>query len=246
MASGDFLDLAQETARTARFDPDDTTDLTRAKEAVNRAYLYACAKDGIEFDFLQREGQMTTVAGDDTYSYSGIATALGITGATIADVIYLVNDTDGEVLRRYASWGDLEQDTYSSQDGDQSGEPTSWAKWGGSRLRLYPVPDAVYTLGAFMRLVPAQMTADSDTPLIHMTFRHEVIVSGAAAILLRQEGGGEAHQEALYHQRVRDDALTSMRTAHATARPGSFKLQTSNWDREFNQSQHQDPWGWTR
>jgi hypothetical protein len=246
MASGDFLELAQDAARTARFDPDDTTDLTRAKEAVNRSYLYACAKDGIQFDFLEREGQITTVAGDDTYTYAGIVSALSITGATIADVLDLVNDDDGQMLRRYASWADLEADTYSSQDGDAEGEPKSWVKWAGSRLRLYPTPDAVYSIACFLRLVPAQMTADADTPLIPITFRHEVITPGAAAILLRMEGGGEAHQEALYQKRVQDEALTAMRIAHASARPGSFKLQTSNWDREFGQTHDGDPWEWTR
>jgi len=243
MASGDFNDLATQTARSARFDPSDTTDLARAKEAVNRVYL-SCLAGGEEFDFLEQEGQWTTTAGSDVYTYASIGTAIGVSGASIAEITWLSNDSDGPVLDSM-SWPDLEKLAYSTQDGDSGGQPVYWAKW-ASRIRLYPTPDQVYALGAFCRLAPAEMSADSDTPLIPLAFRHAVIVNGAAAILLRQEGGMEAHQEAQFYQRAYDEAWLRMRTAHATAHKPTFRLKSTGWDADFTSPVRDDPWSWTR
>lgn len=143
------------------------------------------------------------------------------------------------------SWSSLEGLSYSTQDGDSNGRPAYWAKW-GSRIRLYPTPDAVYTLGAFVRLVPTELSGDTDTPLIPLTYRHAVLVNGAAADLLRQEGGGEAHNEAMYFEREYDKAIINMRTAHATARKPTFRLKSPNWDTDHASLVRDDPWGWTR
>lgn len=243
MASGDFLDISEEAARSARFDTSNTTDMTRAKKAVNRVYL-SCLAGGEQFDFLEQEGQWTTTSGSDTYTYTSIATAIGVSGATIAEILWLANDTDGNVLDSM-SWQDLEKLGYSTQDGDSNGQPVYWAKW-QSRIRLYPIPDATYTLGAFCRLAPSEMSADGDTPLIPMTHRYEVLVHGAAAILLRQEGGLEAHQEAQFYQRAYDEAWLRMRTAHATARKPTFRLKSPGWDADHSSLVRDDPWSWTR
>lgn len=242
MASGDFTELAERAARAARFDPSDSTDLTRAKEAVNQAYLAACTRDGVQFDFLEQEGRWSTASGSDTYTYASIATAIGVTGASIAEILWLVNDSDGSVLDSMA-WADLEKMSYSTQDGDADGEPVYWAKW-GNRIRVYPTPDDVYTVGALVRLAPAEMTTGSDTPLIPLTYRHSVIVSYAAAVLLRMEGGMEAHQEAQFYQRQYEDAWVAMRTAHATARKPTFNLRAPGWDSEHRSFIRDDPYGW--
>jgi hypothetical protein len=232
LASGDFLDLSERAARMARFDTDVTYDMLRAKEAVNTAYLQSLAT-GVNYGFLQQEGTWTTTAGSDVYTYADIASAIGITGASIAEIMWLTNDSEGSVLES-SSWIDLERKALSSQDDDPDGEPVYWAKW-ASRIRLYPNPDEGYTLGTFMRLAPAEMTADGDTPVIPFEHRAPVIVSGAAAYLLRMEGGMEAHQEAQFHQRQFDDAVQTMRTAHGTAIPGKpdFNLKGAGWDHDF-------------
>lgn len=245
MASGDFQELSQRAARAARFEPSNSTDLTRANEAINQAYLTACSRDGVQFDFLEQEGQWTTTAGSDTYTYSSIATAMSVSGATIAEILALTDDTDGSVLESM-DWLALERLSYSSQDGDPTGRPLYWAKW-GSRIRLYPSPDDAYTVGAFVRLVPAEMSGTTDTPLIPLAYRHSVLVSHAAANLLRQEGGSEAHQEALYYQRLYEDSWMQMRTAHATARMPTFRLRSPGWDSDFESLTRRggDPWSWT-
>jgi hypothetical protein len=244
LASGDFLELKERAARAARFDASDSTDLTRAGEAVNQAYLTAVTRDGIQFDFLEQEGQWDCTAGDDVYTYADIATAIGVTGASIAEILWLTNDTDGSVLES-RSWADLEKGASSSQNDDPSGCPYRWAKW-ASRIRLYPDPDAAYRFGTFVKLVPAEMSADADTPLIPLSYRHSVIVPLAASILLRMEGGSEAHQEAQFYQRQYEDAWMSMRTAHAGGRPPTFNLKSPGWDDPRADSVSGDPYHWTR
>jgi hypothetical protein len=244
LASGDFLELKERAARAARFDATDSTDLTRAGEAVNQAYLTACTRDGIQFDFLEQEGQWDCVADSDVYTYASIATAIGVTGASIAEILWLTNDSDGSVLES-RSWSDLEKGTFSTQDDDPTGEPFRWAKW-GSRIRLSPSPDAAYRFGTFVKLKPAEMSADADEPLIPLEYRHPVIVSLATAILLRMEGGGEAHNEARAYQAEYDQAWMSMRTAHAGGRAPTFNLKSPGWTDRRDDSVSNDPYFWTR
>jgi hypothetical protein len=238
VASGDFQELSQRAARAARFDPSNATDLLRANEAVNQAYLTACA-GGQQFDFLEQEGQWSCTASSDVYTYASIATAMSVSGATIGEVLTIVDDTDGMVLESM-DWQSLEKLAYSTKDSDPTSRPIYWAKW-GSRIRLYPSPDEVRTYGVIVRLVPAEMSATTDTPLIPIQHRHAVIVPHAAANLLRQEGGSEAHQEALYYQRLYDDAWTAMRTAHATARQPTFRLKSPGWDQDFSSFTRPNP-----
>lgn len=240
MASGDFLDLATRACYFAQFDPTDTSgDLARAKEEINAAYLSVCAT-GPRFDFLEQEGTWTTTAGAGVYTYSSIATAMSISGATIEEILYLTNDTDGHFLESM-SWPAMERGTWSTQDDEGQGTPTSWAKW-NTRIRLYPTPDRVYTIGAFVRLAPNEMSADSDTPLIPLSFRHRLLVPFAAANLLRQEGGQDAHMDATRLQSQADEAYLAMRTAHASARHPTFSLCEPSWIDD----QEPEPYWWTR
>jgi hypothetical protein len=244
LASGDFLELKERAARAARFDASDSTDLTRAGEAVNQAYLTAVTRDGIQFDFLEQEGQWDCTAGSDVYTYASIATAIGVSGASIDEILRLTNDTDGGVLRS-ESWTDLERRSASTQDSDPSGFPTHWAKW-ANRIRVYPAPDEAYRFGTFVKLVPEELSDDSDTPLIPLAYRHSVIVPLAASILLRMEGGSEAHQEAQFYQRQYDDAWMSMRTAHAGGRAPTFNLMSPGWHGPRDDDVSGDPYSWTR
>lgn len=240
MPSGDFTDLATRACYFAQFDPTDTSgDLARAKEEINAAYLSVCAM-GPRFDFLEQEGQWTTTAGSDVYTYASIAAAMSISGATIEEILYLTNDSDGHVLESM-SWSALEKGSWATQDDEGRGVPTSWAKW-NTRVRLYPTPDAVYTIGAFVRLAPNEMSANGDTPLIPLSFRHRLLVPLAAANLLRQEGGQDAHMDATRLQAQADEAYLAMRTAHASARHPTFILREPSWIDD----QEPEPYWWTR
>jgi len=187
MASGDYLDLAEWSARSARFSTTTASaDLALAKQAVNTAYLSTCSS-GDPFDFLSQEGQWETVAGSDVYTLASIATAMSVAAtATIAEITAIANDEDGDWISG-SSWEDLERFSHSTQD-DPTGGPFRFSKW-NDRIRLYPTPDDAYTLGAKVRLTPANMTADADVPLMPIAWRHRLLVPYAAAILLRTEGG---------------------------------------------------------
>lgn len=241
MAFGDFLDLSEHAARLAQYRPGDATDIARAKEAVNEGYLQACA-GGYPFDFLQQEGTWAVTAGSDTYTYASIGTAISVSGGTIQEIETMVNDTDGYPLRSM-SWWDLEKMAASTQDGDSTGAPTHWAKW-GNRIRIYPSPDQAYELAAFVRLTPSIMSGDTDTPLIPLHFRRPVICSYAAAQLLRQEDGGEAANLAIHFERKYENDFEKMRMAHATAKLPTFTLKSPTWDQPHGMVS--SPWNWTR
>ncbi len=227
MASGDLLDLAQAACRSAQMDPADTTgDLAQAKTKVNEAHL-RCCNGGEPLDFLEREGQWTTVAGADVYTYASIAAAASITGATIREIHTLVGDAAaGTGVLESMSWEALEHLSYSSQETSEgTGDPQLWAKW-GTRIRLYPTPDAVYTIGAFCYLTPSEMSLDADVPLLPLAWRHAVIVPYAAALLLEQEGGNEAAAgyDRLMQRYERN--FLAMRTALAAAKRPTFRVMT--------------------
>ena len=227
MASGDYLDLAEMACRSAQLDPTDTTgDLVQGKAKVNEAYLSVC-HDGNPWDFLEKEGQWTCVAGSEQYTYATIATGMSITGASIREIVTMTNDTTGYLLRSM-SWDQLEADSASTQEsGEGTGAPDSWSKWGSQAapvVRLYPTPDAVYPLGPFCYLTPSELSANVDTPLMPLAWRHRVIVPYAAALLLEQEGGSEA---AGFYDRLMaryERNYIQMRTALATAKRPTFNV----------------------
>lgn len=198
----------------------------QAKAKVNEAYLTIC-HDGMPWDFLEKEGQWDTVAGSDKYTYASIATGMSISGASIREILTMTNDTDGIVLTSMG-WSDLEKVAASTQEtGEGTGSPIIWTKWGSQgapTVRLYPNPDAVYTMGAICQLTPAEMTSNTDTPLIPLAWRHRVIVPYAAAMLLEQEGGAEAGAD--YDRRMArfQDAYRQMRVALATAKRPTFNV----------------------
>lgn len=235
MASGDFLDLGEQAARSAQLDPSDTTgDLAQALKKVNEAYLSVC-HTGDPWDFLEQEGQFTTVASSDVYSYSSIITAMAVTGASIREITQLTIDTPsvGGVFMRSMDWPALESLTISTQDDEGTGVPYQWAKW-QSRVRLFPIPDAVYTIGVFCSLSPDEMVDNTDEPLIPLAWRHRILVPYAGALLLEQEGGNESGNQYERLMRRYQDAFASMRTALATAKRPTFNaVQPGFMEREM-------------
>lgn len=200
--------------------------MTLAKAAVNDAYLSTCGT-GDPWDFLQREGAWVTTAGGDTYDYSSIGTAMGLTGGDIAEILSIASDTTGRPLDSM-SWEALEQYSYSTQD-DANSEPVFWSRW-ESRIRLWPTPDQAYTLGTFCRVMPAEMTADADEPLIPLQWRRRLLVPYAAAVLVRTEGGLEASSEADRLMNRYDQDFMAFRAAHGTAKRPTFRVATPGWD----------------
>lgn len=226
--SGTYLELAQRACYSAGLKPWLSWDLTRAKEAVNAAYL-SSVTGGEQWDFLEFEGQWTTTAGSDVYLYSTIATAIGITSGGIAEVLMLVNDTDGGRPLDSMSWQSLERLAASTQDGDARGTPVAWAKW-GTRLRLGPTPDAAYAIGAFVRMFPGAMSSDSDAPLIPAVWRHRIIVPKAAAELAREVGDQKRADILLAEYK---DAFRDFREAHGAAKSPTLSLYSPTFGEDL-------------
>lgn len=228
MASGDFLDLSQHACRAAQLDPSDTTgDLAQAKAKVNEAYLSVC-HDGTPWDFLEKEGQWTTTASSDTYTYSSIATAISLSGATIREIVNMTNDTDGFYMEPAGDWRSLEVVSASTQETSEgTGSPITWTKWGSDgapEIRLYPNPDAVYTIGIKCFVTPNEMSNTTDTPLIPLAWRHRIIVPYAAAMLLEQEGGAEAGADFDRRMARFEANLRQMRIALGSAKQPTFQV----------------------
>ena len=101
------------------------------------------------------------------------------------------------------------------------------ARWGDAAtatIRLYPKPDAVYTIGTIAILRPAVLTANADVPLFPADFAHRILVPYAAAILLEQEGGAEAGAD--YERRMSRyrEGLRDLITAHGTGKRPTFNV----------------------
>lgn len=225
MAFGDFADLKERACLSAHFDPESADDLEKAGNAVNEAYLTVCS-DGTRWDFLEQEGQWTTVAGTDSYTLSSIASAISSSGDGIEEIIAITNDTEGGRLLVGVPWEAFEQMFYSSQDNDPQGQPTHFTRWGRNRLRLGPKPDAVYTMGSLIRYTPAAMTSDSEEPAIPKSHRHQVIVPMAAMLLLEQEGGSETVSDRDRLQARYEAGYKRLREAYGSGKAPTFSVET--------------------
>ena len=226
MASGDFQDLYSKAIYGSRRDTSDTFDVARAKEAINEAYTYV-ASTGDPWDWLEKEAQFTVEAGQDVYTYDAIGAAL----STQIDEIHTLtmdSDSGGGWVLDSMSWPALERISSSTQDDEQIGEPLMFAKW-SRRIRLFPAPNQAYTLGMFYRLQAQEMTGDSDVPLLPLAWRTRLLVPYACARLLRQEGGADAASEASMYMADFEKAFREARTALATAKYPSFRLQSPSW-----------------
>lgn len=220
-----FQSLYTAALRASQSSVADDEAVLVAKAGINEAYQTICG-DGTPWDFLEREGQWTTASGADTYTYASILSALSITGSTIREVIYLVDDTNGGRPIASMSWGQLEGlagSTYQQGESGNGGPPEAWAKW-DSRLRLYPEPDGEYAIGAMLRLSPEAMTEDSDTVLLPDSFAARVLVPYAAAIVLEAEGGNDALTGANRLMQRHEIAARAMMVAHGSAKMPTFNV----------------------
>lgn len=230
MATGDFLDLAREACFASRRDPDDADDLARAKRHVNDA-LNAVYGDDIEFDFLQFDGQITTVAGANVYLAGSIASALGVSGdVTVLDVT-MDEPGYGGVLDML-DWEDLERLAFSTADGDTEDVPRFCAFYNG-RLKLYPTPDRVYSLGVRVKIVPGELVNDTDTCLVPNEWLRRVVINPAAASLMLEESGGEAMNQALYVKSQYEKDMERLRLTRQAANEQSISFAQPGLNRDL-------------
>lgn len=216
MAYGDYEDLYKKALRNARRQDDDATEILRGGSAVNRAYL-GLMDDDIPWDFLEAEGTWTVTAGQDKYTFTEIETALSITAGTLREPLHIGNKTRGGRLILPMDWAELENSTYSSQDGDANGEPSAWA-YEYDFIRFWRTPDQAYDMFMQYRQQPAVMTTTTDEPLLPLSYRDSFLVPQAAAYLWRERSGDEALRMARAFQEDADRAYERLLRSHGSPR----------------------------
>ena len=231
MATGDFADLKTKTCRSAHFNPNSSTDLARAGEAVNEANLFVSSQS-IHWDFLMKEGTGTFTASTDLYSYEDLGTAMGETN-DIEEVIAFYNDTDGGLEIEGMSWEAVERFALNTQETSEgTGDPIMFGQW-NRQVRFYPNPQFADTFRCLYKFTPPLLTSDGDTPLVPLSFRMSCLVPYAAAILLEQEGGGEAMND--YERRMNrfEKAFVELRSSHGSARAPAFRVKEPSFLRNM-------------
>lgn len=229
--AGSLLYLAQQACYRAGRKPWVDYDVTRAKELINEAQISACDTSD-DWDFLVKEGQVTVSAGD-VYTYTGLGTALGLSGQAVSEVLDLVHDTStiGGGLLEAMPWPSLEAISASTQDGDSTGMPLYWAAWGDDRIRLWPSPDTSYKLGIRYRVVPSRMTLDADVALIPGGWAERIMVCYAASHLARDRGD---HNTADREYAAYQDAMGKFQKAHGSGRAPTLRLVSPTWTSDLS------------
>jgi hypothetical protein len=205
-------------------------------DAVNDAQL-SLLDDTSLWDFLETEGTFSTVAGTDTYTYTVIgSTTLVPTTGVPGEILGIENDTVGGPLVPL-SWEALERAALSTQDPNQArGQPGYFAKWGagaGAKIRLYPNPDAVYTLRWFGRSGIPTMTTGTDVPVLPLAWRHRILTPYAAAHLLRIESGYAAAYEASGLEAQSQQAVAALKIARGSAKRPAMGVQSPGFGRHL-------------
>jgi len=226
LATGDFQDLYTRTLYAAQRDPNVAADVARAKEAVNGAYLSLC-DSGPQWSFLVKQGTLTLTVNDETYTYADVATSIGV--SAITDVLAInFGGPAGSYPGHYARWEDfwaIKQLNLSLA----AGVPHLWTTYARSQLEIWPKPQSAYSATVIALQQAPELVNNGDTPLLPLGWRHRLLVPAAAAILLRQESGGDAvneanNNEALYAKAYEQLATGPMVFSPPVEHPTPYRL----------------------
>lgn len=190
---------------------EDTTD-TRLTAFLNDAYWDIASRE--PWPFLEASSSaITTTAG-----------SADITEPTdFGQVISMVIDSNGvNLMPKRADWINK---TFSGALTSQ-GIP-SYYYFIGNQIKLYPVPDATYTITLQYLSVPAALEAGSDTPILPAR-HHRTLVLGALVSAYNMEDDGE---QADRFERQYEKRITMMRNDLWTRQLDQpDQMQTGWWD----------------
>lgn len=141
---------------------DDLT-VTQLGDAINDAIAL---QEGERYKFNEKRYQILTVAGQEYYDLTsptlltsaGAAVGTGETLLELDDITCTVNNQPYRLCpRTQQSMNEWQTPTYE-------GQPADYTLY-GQQLRIFPLPDAVYTLNlmGLARLAPNPLSADGDT-----------------------------------------------------------------------------------
>lgn len=141
------------------------TDLS---DAIANAISDAIAEyQGRRFWFNQARSSFSTADGTEYYSTSVIPT-------DIAQIDSLRLTANGDIyVMHEMPWQWMEDISTTTE-----GRPTRWAFY-GQQIRLYPIPDAVYTVSIAYHKKVAAPAADGEADNPWMTYAEELIRSAA-------------------------------------------------------------------
>jgi hypothetical protein len=146
--------------------PDADISTANAKKYVNRAYRQIA----LTYSFYESEGtsSFNTVADQSAYAVATVA-------AGARDIISIRDTTNKYNLKPETIQWYNEQDVST----DVSSQPLYYVRHGANIL-LWPLPDAVYAMLVRHRTLPADLSADGDTPKFPEPW-HEVLAMLASA-----------------------------------------------------------------
>lgn len=150
---------------------DDLTSPTDwAGRFINKAYLTLCTKNRFwtlkkPFDFPELETSATASTVDGT-AY--------ITTPTDAYLIRHLHDNTSDVPMRPIGYLDY-ANKVDKADTSAEGAPTTWVRM-GTKLYLYPTPDAVYTIGIYYRKRPTLLSAGTDVTALNPEWDEPIVM----------------------------------------------------------------------
>lgn len=234
-ASGSLRDIAYEVCYQTGAKWWSFRDYSLAVSAINRVYL-SLINSQDEWDFLEQEGQITLTSGQDLYSISSIASALGVNG--IRELRSVIHDSilvQGQGPLEPLSWQELEALARSTQDNELSGIPAVYAVWDG-KVRFWPKPDQAYSLGVFVLKGDTEKSLPADTFLIPTEWLQEVLVPLAAAKVLSLSNDTVKFQRGQVLESQGQAALKNFREARAAAKRPTLRLQSPTFSSDLPSS----------
>lgn len=177
-------------------------------------------EDGTQWDFLTVEGTQAMTVGQETYTYTTIAASLGVTAVT--QILDLGTGVAG-IPFQYLAWDDYNA-VKALNPALPNGTPSLWTLVGDASASVWPKPSAVTALRVLALKQATELVADGDVPFLPLQARRRVLVNGAAAVLLRTEGGFEAQTEAEYLEQQYEQAYKALKDAHTL--PGPVRTPT--------------------
>lgn len=170
--------------------------------------------------FMQTiQGYTLTVGVSDITDGSGLP-------ANYVQAISLILTTNGkEKVLTYSDVRQIDQNSPDSDDEDihERGEPDEWYYY-AETIRVYPEPDAAYTLTLRYYKKPTILSADADVPELPSEFE-ELLVVGAAYRVLQVK---DNYDQAAILQNKYDEILQKLVMRFSQAQVGKPTLMRIN------------------
>lgn len=165
-----FLDLQNTVAAKSRMDTTDSTQLSKIKDFINRAYTEIC----VSTECLQDSDTITLTANTGSYT---------IPSAVSRIKQMVIKQTGTNAYNRPLTLVDLASILrWRQSNGGQAvtnGTAYYYSVSGLNDLDLFPTPASADTLLMYYSAVPTPLSADADVPQIPEPYATECIESGA-------------------------------------------------------------------